>query len=289
MNNLSNPIRAAIWMIGAMLSFSLMAIAGRALHGHLDTFEIMMYRSLLGIVIVLGGASWWGTLPQISQRRMPLHFLRNISHFAGQNLWFYALPLIPLSQLFAFEFTTPLWVAALAPFVLNERWTPIRVLTCTLGFLGILIVAKPDFAQINLATAAAVMCAIGFAGAALSTKRLSNTESVTCILFWLVVMQSVFGFVCAAADGEVTILNRYTLPWAVVVGLCGLCAHFCITKALSIAPATVVTPMDFLRLPLIAVVGYLLYNEPLQTSVVLGAVIILLANIMNIRAETQRS
>lgn len=271
-----------------MISFTVMAIGGRSLSGHLDTFEIMLYRSIIGIVLVTGVAIWAGTLHQIRTGRFGLHMVRNLSHFAGQNLWFYAVALIPLSQLFAFEFTTPLWVAAFAPFVLQEKWTFTRLFAVGLGFVGILFVARPDTSSLSPALIAAALCALGFAGSVLCTKLLSKTESVTCILFWLVSMQCVFGLLCAGIDGDIASVNRTTLPWIALVGVCGLAAHFCITNALAIAPATVVAPLEFLRLPLIAVVGYLLYNEALLLSVFVGAAFILLANILNIKAEMQQ-
>lgn len=282
------PVRGAIWMIGAMLSFTLMAIAGRELSGKLDTFEIMLYRSLIGIVIVLGAARYANTLHQINKKRLKLHVFRNVAHFSGQNLWFFAITVIPLSQLFAFEFSTPLWVALIAPFVLGERWTFTRILACSLGFVGILLVARPDAISMGPATLAAALCAVGFAGTVVSTKLLSRTDSVTCILFWLVVLQSVFGLVCAGYDGDIKIPSSEELPWVLVVSVCGLAAHFCITTALGLAPATVVAPLDFLRLPIISLVGFYLYNEELLYTVFLGAGIIFVANIMNIKAEQRR-
>ena len=283
----SGAVLAGVWMMGAMISFTVMAIGGRALAGQLDTFEIMFYRSLLGIIIVLGVAHYAGSLGQISSQRLSLHMIRNVCHFIGQNLWFYAVALIPLSQLFAFEFTTPLWVAVLAPLVLGEKWTVTRVSTGLIGFVGILIVARPDLSELNSATIAAALCALGFAGAALSTKRLSSTESVTCILFWLVILQALFGLICAGYDGAIRLPDAGNWYWVVLVGLCGLSAHFCITNALSIAPATVVTPMEFLRLPLISLVAYWLYDEPLLLSVFAGAVVILVANVINVSAQVK--
>ncbi len=226
-------------MIGAMLSFSLMAIAGRALSGQLDTFEIMFYRSMLGIVIVVAIGWKVGTLNQINASKARLHVIRNVCHFIGQNLWLFAVALIPLSQLFAFEFSTPLWVALLAPFVLQEKWTVTRVMVVVIGFVGVLIVARPDLAEINSATGAAALCAVAFAGTVLATKILARTESVTCILFWLVCLQGLFGLVCAGFDGHITMLNSQTWYWAGIVGVCGLIAHFCITNALQ---ANVIKP-----------------------------------------------
>jgi len=286
-NETRGAARAAVWMLGAIVSFSSMAVAGRAVRVELDTFELMLYRSLVGFAIVLavGGAS--GALGQVTTRRMGLHLIRNLSHFARQNLWVYAVALIPLAQLFALEFSSPVWVALFAPLLLGERLTRVRALAAATGFAGILIVARPDFSNPSPALFAAAGSAIGFAGSALFTKRLTRTETVLCILFWLTAMQAVFGLVCAGADGVIAWPGATLWPWLVLIGCAGLMAHFCLTRALTLAPAIIVMPMDFLRLPVIAVVGMLFYDEPLQAAVFLGAALIFTANLLNLRAETR--
>ena len=130
---MSNTIKAAYWMIGAMFSFSLMAVSGRELGGYLDTFEIMMYRSLIGVFIVSIFLFYNKSFSEISLKKIKLHFIRNIFHFAGQNLWFFAVIYIPLSQLFAFEFSVPIWVAVLAPIFLKEKLTFVRVFAILAG------------------------------------------------------------------------------------------------------------------------------------------------------------
>ena len=288
-SNLSNPIKAGFWMLGAMISFTLMAISGRSLADKLDTFEIMTYRSFIGIAIVLLFAYRAGTLGEVRTRYLKLHIIRNIFHFSGQNLWFFAILYVPLSQMFVFEFSTPLWVAVCAPLVLGERLTLSRFMAAAIGFFGILVVARPDFSDVNPAIIAAALCAVGFAGATLATKILTRTETITAILFWLTVLQAVFGVICAGYDGVMDFPRGSEWLWVVIIGICGLCAHFCITTALQLAPATIVTPFEFLRLPLITFVGVVLYGEQLEWLVFLGAFIVLLANIMNIRAETRAS
>jgi len=280
----TNPtLRAAVWMIGAILSFSSMAVAGRAVSIELDTFELLLYRSLIGIVIVTIVAGTAGTLPQINTRHFSTHLIRNISHFIGQNLWYFAITVIPLAQVFALEFTSPLWVIALSPLLLGERLTQTRVIAGILGFVGILIVARPGAETLSWGLGAAALSAIGFAGSAIFTKRLTRDTSLTTILFWLVIMQSVMGLICAGYDGQINLPTIVTLPWVILIGAAGLIAHFCLTKALSIAPASTVIPFDFVRLPLIAVVGMLFYNEPLDGFVFLGGAIIFAANYLNIK------
>lgn len=284
----SQTLRAALWMTGAIASFSSMAVAGREVSFALDTFEIMLYRSAIGFVIVVAALALTGRLGQVSRHRFGLHLLRNMVHFTGQNLWFYAIALIPLAQVFAIEFTSPLWVIVLAPLVLGERLTPVKAFSATLGFIGILIVARPSPDTISIGIVAAAGAAIFFAFTGMFTKRLTRTETVGCIMFWLTLMQLVFGLICAGFDGDIALPDLQTAPWLVVIALGGLLAHFCITNALAIAPATVVLPIDFARLPTIAIIGMLLYDETPDLWVFVGAAVIFAANYLNILVETRK-
>lgn len=285
---MSDTIKAALWMTGAIVSFTAMAIAGRAVSLDLDTFEIMLYRSLIGVVIVLVVARAARTTDQITRRHLGLHMIRNLSHFAGQNLWFYSITVIPLAQVFALEFTSPLWVILLSPLVLGERLTRIRVFAALIGFAGILVVTRPSPETLQFGQLTAALAAIGFAGSAVFTRRLTRTETITCILFYLTVMQSVFGLICAGIDGDIALPTAANWPWIVLIACAGLLAHFCLTTALSMAPATVVMPIDFARLPVIALVGVALYAEALDPFVFIGAALIFGGNYLNIWSETRR-
>ena len=277
--------RAAIWMIGAIISFTSMAIAGRAVSDQFDTFEIMLYRSILGFLIVVSVAGITGTYREINFKFFRIHLVRNIFHFTGQNLWFFALPLIPLAQLFALEFTSPIWVVLLAPVFLGEKLTIRKLSIAALGFFGVLIVAQPELNAVNIGTVAGAVAAIGFAGAAILTRKLTGSNSLTKILFFLTGLQVMFGLICAGYDGQIHIPSASTFPWLILIGIAGLTAHFCMTKSLTLAPASVVMPVDFARLPLIAIIGMLFYGEALDTYVLLGAVLIFIANYINLKQQ----
>ena len=288
MTTRSDPLKATVWMIGAMVSFSLMAVSGRELATSLNTFEIMLYRSIIGLLIVLVVGFFSKTLTEIRCDRLGLHLFRNLAHFSGQNLWFLAVAYIPFSQLFALEFSTPIWVALFAPLFLGEALTRQRVLTVVFGFAGVLIVARPDMEQLDFAIIAAVACAICFAGSMMATKKLTNDQSITCILFWLTLMQLFMGLMATFFMGMNTFPEGIDIIWVVIVGIGGLMAHFCITKALALAPAIVVIPLDFMRLPLISVIGFLIYDEAFELPILLGAGIIFIAILLNLKAEKQR-
>lgn len=279
--------KAAFWMIGAIGSFTAMAVAGRAVSAELDTFEIMTYRSLMGVVLVVSIARIMGTHRQINSQQLGLHLVRNISHFTGQNLWFFALVSIPLAQVVALEFTSPLWAMLLAPLILGEHITPRRILAAAVGFIGVLIVSRPDPTALEFGQVAAALAAIGFALSALFTRRLTRTQSITTILFYLTVFQAIFGLICAGFDGDIAIPSTQAMPWLALVAVSGLLAHFCLTTALGLAPATLVMPIDFGRLPVMAVIGWLVYAEQVDVLVFVGALIIFGANYFNIWSETR--
>ena len=288
MTQTHRPLAAAIWMTGSVFSFTAMAIAARQIAGAHDTFEIMLWRSVLGFALVLAVGGALGRLREVRRDTLGQHLVRNLFHFTGQNLWFWALTMIPLAQVFALEFTSPIWVILLSPLVLGERLTRPRIFAAVMGFVGILLVARPDFTALEPGVLAAAASAICFAATNLMTKKLTRGESIVSILFWLTLMQGMFGLVMAGHDGVIRMPTAATLPWLAVIGFCGLLAHLCITTALSLAPASYVIPIDFARLPVIALVGVVLYAEALDPFVILGAGIIFLGNWANIRAETRK-
>ena len=269
-------------MTGTITSFSIMAIAGREVSFALDTFEIMMYRSFVGVVIVVTILSLTGKWSQVSSQRFGGHLIRNMAHFTGQNLWFFAVTLIPLAQVFALEFTSPLWVILPSPLLLGEALTRVRVLAALIGFVGIFIVARPSPETMNFGVITAASSALFFALTNILTKRLTRVEYIGSILLWLTVMQLGMGLIASGYDGDITLPDLSTAPWLVLIGLAGLTAHFCLTNALAIAPATVVVPIDFTRLPIIALLGMLLYQEPLDIWVLCGGIVIFAANYLNI-------
>jgi len=272
-------------MMGAVASFVLMAISGRVILKEIDTFELMLYRSLIGllVVVLLVSRSKRG-FSQLRTSIFGQHIVRNIFHFAGQNLWFFAIVSISLSQLVALEFTNPLWVAILSPFMLGEALTKQKMFIVSLGFIGVLIVAQPGVEPFTIGHAAGLAAAVGFALNSILTRKIMRRDSVLTVLFWMTAMQALFAFVLSLYGG-IPWPDAALWPWLIIVGLTGLSAHFCLTSALSLAPASIVAPMEFVRLPIIAIVGMLLYQEPFMAAVFIGGAVILAANILNLRLK----
>ncbi|WP_333828060.1 DMT family transporter [Pararhodobacter sp.] len=284
----SQPLKAALWMTGAIASFTLMAVSGRAVQAELNTFELMFWRSLIGLVIVVAivSASPRG-LRQVATRVPGLHLARNLFHFAGQNLWFYGIMVIPMAQLVALEFTLPIWVVLLAPLLLGETLTRRKLMVALVGFVGVLLVAQPGVQPLHPGHLAGLLAAVGFALNIMLTKRIMRYDGVLCVLFWMTLSQAVFGLVLSLITGF-TWPSVALMPWLLVVGLTGLSAHFALTSALGHAPASIVAPMEFARLPIIALVGFWLYAEALDPLVFIGAAVILSANSLNMGGGRKR-
>lgn len=283
----SSLLTAALWMVGAHISFASMAVAGRVIQTELNTFELMTYRSIAGLVIISVVIAFSkGGFAQVKTNKPGLHALRNLFHFTGQNLWFFGITVIPLAQLVALEFSSPIWVAVLAPLLLGEIMTRTKFIGALIGFLGVLIVARPGIAPLEAGHFAGMGAAIGFAMSLLFTRKLRRTDTTLCVLFWMTASQTVMGLLVAVPFG-LTMFSLPMLPWIIVVGVAGISAHFCLTSALGHAPASIVSPMEFARLPLIAVVGMVVYGEPLEIFVFLGGAVILAGNLYNIRGERQ--
>ena len=172
-----------------------------------------------------------------------------------------------------------------APLFLGERLTRRALLAGCIGFAGVLVVARPGFGTLQPGLLAAALSALCFAATSIVTKRLTRVTPVVSILFWLTLMQTGLGLAFAGWDGSVRLPGPGLIPWVLMLGASGIAAHVGLTMALSLAPATVVTPIDFLRLPLIAIVGALAYAEPLDPWVFLGGALIFAANWVNISAE----
>lgn len=280
-------ITATLWMMGALASFMAMAIGGRQLSAAgLNTFHILLYRSLVGLVIVsvLLTRSGWG---QVSVRRFGLHVVRNVAHFGGQFGWFYGIAMIPLAEVFAIEFTTPMWAAIMAPLLLGERMTVPRLLAIGLGLAGVLIILRPGMAAIHPAALAVLAAAACYALSYVLTRKLGSTESALAILFYMTAVQLPLGLIPAAAHWVTPPPAMW--PWVAVIGVTGLSAHYCMAHALRLADATVVVPMDFLRLPLAVFAGSMLYGERIDWLVLGGAALMLVGNLTNIIAERARN
>jgi drug/metabolite transporter (DMT)-like permease len=271
-------------MAGWLALMLIVAIAGRETLRELNVFQVMEVRSILGFLMLYPMVRRHGGFASMRTARPLQHIGRNLIHYASQLGWFFALTLIPLGQVVSIEFTMPIWTAILAASFLGEHMTAAKIAAIVLGVIGVVIIVRPATGEINPGQLIALAAAVGFGISIAMMKSLTRTEKTLAIIFWMLVIQSAAGFFPSLYVWRWP--SAYAWGWMVVIAFCGTFSHYCMARAMLHADATVVLPMDFLRVPLTAVAGWLIYSERLDAYTVLGATLILTGNLLNLRATT---
>jgi drug/metabolite transporter (DMT)-like permease len=272
--------RAAGWMAGWLTLMVVIAVAGREAARELSVFQIMLLRSTLGMAMLWPLVHAAGGLAAVRTARLRQHVLRNTVHYAAQYGWFLALTLIPLAQVVAIEFTMPIWAAALAVLFLGERMNGGKWAAVLLGLVGVAVIVRPRAGELDAGQLIALVSALGFAVSVVLVKALTRTDAAVAISFWMLVVQSVIGLIPALVVWQWPSATAW--GWVAVVAFCGTYSHYCFARAMQHADATVVVPMDFLRVPLTALVGWLAYSERLDLFTALGVGLILAGNVLNL-------
>ena len=282
-------VRVVLWMVGALLSFSVMAVSIRELAKmNLSIFEILAIRSGVALLVLL---VLLAVRPELRvhalPRRMKLNLLRNTVHYASQYAWALSITMLPLAMVFALEFTMPGWTVLLAVWLLHERLSPSRIGVVVFGLIGVLVILRPGIASFNPAAFLVLAAAFGYAITMITTKQLTMTETTFGIVFWMAVIQLPLSLIGSDPMVFFHLETRHILP-AIGVGTAGLTSHYCLSNAFRAGDATLVVPLDFMRIPLIAVVGWAFYGERFDIFVFLGALIIVAGVLWNLRAEATR-
>jgi len=276
----SKPL-AALWMAGWLTLMLVIAIAGREALREINVFQLMEMRSLLGFLMLYPLIRANGGLAAMRTTRLPQHVARNIIHYGAQLGWFFALTLIPIGQVVAIEFTMPIWTAILATTFLGERMTIWKIAAIVLGLIGVIVIVRPATSEIDPGQLIALGAAVGFGISVAMVKSLTRTEQPVAIMFWMLVVQSAAGLFPALYFWQWPAAHLWF--WVVVIAFCGTFSHYCMARAMLHADATVVIPMDFLRVPLSAAAGWLIYSERLDLFTVTGAALILTGNLLNLK------
>ncbi len=285
MDRTQSKSMAALWMAGWLALMLIVAVAGREGMRELNVFQLMEMRSILGLLMLYPLIRINGGFSVVKTARVHVHIARNLLHYASQLGWFFALTLIPIGQVVAIEFTMPIWTAILAAFFLGERMTGWKIVAIALGLVGVIVIVRPATGEINPGQLIALAAAVGFGISIAVVKSLTRTEQTLAIIFWMLVVQTAAGFFPALYVW--TWPPAYIWGWVVVIAFCGTFSHYCMARAMLHADATVVIPMDFLRVPLTATVGWLIYSERLDLFTVLGAALILTGNLLNLKPNSQ--
>jgi drug/metabolite transporter (DMT)-like permease len=277
------PVRGAAWMTGAAASFVVMSWSIRAL-APITASEIIFFRSLFGLVLILPTVGL--PLRDLVRPRWPKFYcLRGVLSYLAMLAWFYPLQVLVLADAVALQFTLTLFTILFAIIVFKEqvgfrRWTATLV-----GFAGALLIIRPGFAEVDVAMILVLVSAALYASANIIVKKLSGIERPGVIVFYMHAVTLPLALVGAVPYWVWPGAGDW--PWIAVLALSGSMAHYCFTRAMSTSEVSIVMPFDYLRLPLIALVGYFVYGQSAAIWTWVGAAVICGASLYIIRREAQ--
>lgn len=279
---LAAPVRGALWMTAASVAFAAMIGLLRVAMTSLHPFEVAFFRNLFGMLAM---APWLAHVGfgAMRTRRLNLHILRAGVGLIAMLCWFMAVWLMPLAEAVALSFTAPLFATVGAALVLHEvvrgrRWTATVV-----GFIGVLVILRPGVEAVSPAALLVLASAATGAISALMVKSLAKTESPNAIVLYMTVFLTPISLVPALFVWQTP--DWMTLAVLACIGVLGTIGHMCFARAMKAADASAVIPFDYVRLPLVAIVGYVAFGESLDGWAWVGAAIIIGATLYIARRE----
>ena len=277
------PRAVALMTVGTVL-FGFMAVCIRLASEQLHAFEIAFFRNFFGLVFILPILFKHG--PSILRtNKLGFYTGRCAIGMVSMLAGFWAIVHLPLAQAIALSYSSPLFVTIAAVIVLGEvvrarRWTAVIV-----GFLGVLVIVRPGSDDFTAGSLVAVLAAVASASAAISIKFLSRTEHPDAIVLYTTMIWVPMSLVPALMVWETPV--GITWLWIVLAGFLGTTAHMFWTRAMKLGEASMLTPISFLQVLVVAVLGYFLFDEVLDRWTVLGAAIIFASNIYIARREAR--
>lgn len=290
-----------LWGLMAAFCHSFVPIAVRLLD-HLPSIELVFFRNIIGLALFLMIASWRG-FGFVLTRRLGFHFQRCFLNFAGMWLWFAGLALLPIAKAVALHFTIPLMVVPLAIILLREKPSLGRLICTLIGFIGVLIILRPGAVPLEPSVFLVLGSALSYAGVSIYTRVLGGTESPTTTTFYYHALLSVFAPLSMAVGWAVathvpeTGLSIEIFEWIspgwedapalLLLAVAGGLAPYCLVRAFVHAEATIVQPVEYLRLPITAFLAYLVFGQTTDMWVWTGAAIIVASTYYMARHETR--
>lgn len=279
-----NTLRGIGCMMLAVAAWSAMMVLVRALSEDYTSFEILFIRTLVGLAIMAPMFRHTG-LGGLRTRRLPLHLIRGLFAYFGMLGLFIGIGEIPLADVVALSFTQPIFIVLLAALLLGERFGSIRALATLGGFAGVLIIVRPGLQEIGFGAMVVLGGAISYAGSNVCIKKLMTTESSASTVVWVNLIMCPLAAIPAAFYWVTPTASDLALLAG--VGVTGTLGVWFVSRAYAHAEMSSVVPFDFLRLPIVAAAGWLLFAEATDVWTVAGAAVIFVSTYALARSEAR--
>ncbi len=267
----SGAVRGVLWMILSSMFYALIYVVVRGLAERFDVNQIVFFRAVLGSTFMLPWLFSAG-LSALRTSKIGLYLWRMFFSYIGAVAWMYGIAGMPLADANALMFTMPLFTLVLAAIMLSERPGVHRWSATVVGFAGALIILRPGVIEISLAAVSTLFAAAAFSAALIGSKKLTATENPNAMVFYLYTLM----IPCAAAGAYFhwtpPVLDD--VPLLLALGVCTVGAQQCQTRAFRAAPASLVVIINYVQLPLIALLGWLIFGQTTDLFTWIGATVI---------------
>ncbi len=274
--------RGMLWMSAASFFFAMVYVVIRRLSQSVPIEELVFLRAVMGIAVMTPWLAREG-LAALKTVQPGMHIGRTAFSYSGMICWFYALANMPLADATSLMFLLPIFTVLLAATFLRERVGALRWAATLGGFAGALIIIRPGLVAVSLAAAAALYTAFSYAAANAMIKSILKTEGSNAVVFYTFAGLAVASAGPAIASWQTPAWSD--VSWILVFGLLSVAAAQCITRSLAAAPASVVVPFQFLKLPFVAAVALLWFAEAPDPWTWTGALVIFASTYAIVRRE----
>jgi len=263
-----------------------MVIFIRKASENIHVLEVVFFRNLLAFIVMLPLLKSTG-LAAIKMNNTRLFFMRGFVGAIGMIAGFTCLTLIPLAQATAISFSQPLFITIGATIFLGEIIKARRIAAIIFGIIGMLIIVQPGFISFSFGIMLAIISALALSINALIVKKLTLTDTPQTIIMWMVIMLIPITFIPAISVWQWPSFETWLYLWGIAI--LGTLAHFSFTKSYTMAEITSLEPIGFIKLPIIALLGWMIFEEIPGTWTWVGGLIIFISTIYISQREAKAS
>ncbi len=271
----TGPAAGIFWMCMATLLSSLGGGMVRALAGEIPVIELVFFRNVVALAILAPWVMRRGTI-RLPVARLPLYGLRVAFAYSSMVMLFYALGRMPIADVYALQYTIPLFTIMLAVLVLKQHADGHSWAACLAGLAGALIIMRPGIIELTLAAVCAIASALVAAGSNTTIKLLSRTESPEVITVWTNLMMMPLAFVPMLFVWVTPSWSQ--APWLLAIGITMSMGGYSFTRSVASADARIVQPFQFSRMIFATAIGFLMFAELPDVWTWIGAAVIFAAS-----------
>ena len=267
-------VRVAMLVVSAAGSLSAMHAIVRFLSPSIHPFELAFFRSLFGFIVILP-LLLRGGIDSVRTHQPRLQMLRGVVSIAAMMSWVYGLSMVPLAEATALSFTNVIFGSLAAIIFLREKMTMARGIAVFIGFVGVLVILRPGFVQMDIGVVCVLFSALCWGCSVVIVKQLGRTDAAVSIVAWVGIQLSILSLPFALSVWVWPTMEEWL--WLSLLGTLATIGHLCMVQGLKLTDAMTIFPLDFTRLIWASLFGLFIFSEWPDVWTFVGAGIIVIS------------